>query len=145
VDSLLDVLAGIGVRPDGSLRDALESYPPSLREIIRVATLPRPRLDDLEPGEPSKFASFEVDNPQGIVRWRGNRWLLSSQTAIMRATIEGDDPFRPTGLSLGPSRNLDELLEEAGTPGDYDHIGDIGFRDSVVYLPIRRTDSPRTC
>jgi hypothetical protein len=136
--SLLDVLAGIGVRPDDGLREALESHPPSLHEIIRVATLPQPRLDDLEPEEPSRFASFEVNNPQGLVRWGGTRWFLSSETTIRRVTIEGDDPFHPTGVSLGPSRDLDELLDAADPPGEYDHIGDLGFRDSIVYVPIRR-------
>jgi hypothetical protein len=149
--SLRSALQRLGVDADVGLRRALPVRPPGLRELIRVATLPRPRLDDVEPDDPEAFESFEVEDPQGIVHGGGDRWFLSSQHAVRRCTIEGDDPFRPAGVRHEDSRNLLELLQEAGLgpdgplplPLDFDHIGDLGFSDPIVYLPLRRTDEQR--
>lgn len=140
--SLRAALERIGVRAEDGLRGALESHPSSLRELLRVATLPQPRLDDLEPDEDDAdaFESFELEDPQGIVYGGGRRWFLASQYTIRRIRIEGDDPFRPNDVVHGPSRHIDELLDEADLPRDYDHLGDLGFRDSVIYIPIRRSD-----
>jgi hypothetical protein len=137
--SLREALERIGVRAKDGLRVALESYPPSLLELIRVATLPRPRLDDLEPDAPTTFESFELDNAQGIAHGGGTLWFLSSESTIRRCRIEAEDPFRPTVVVHGVRRNLDELLDEAGLPHEYDHLGDLGFADSVVYVPVRRS------
>jgi hypothetical protein len=138
--SLRSALQGIGVSAQGGLRDALESHPQSLRELIRVATLKRPSLTDLEPDDPHTFESFELEDPQGIVHGGGTLWFLSSQFTIRRCRIEGDDPFQPGRVVHGASRHIDELLDEAGLPPEYDHLGDLSFKGSVVYVPLRRAD-----
>ena len=127
------------------LRRILPVRPRGLRELVRVATLPPPRLDDLEPDDPRAFASFEVEDPQGIAHGGADRWYLSSQYTVERSTIAGEDPFRPAGISRGDSRSLRELLVEAGlSADDFDHIGDVAFSDAIVYLPMRRAgDQPR--
>jgi hypothetical protein len=140
LESLRAALAQIGVSGEGGLRRTLPVRPLGLRELIRVATLPKPRLADLEPDEPSAFESFEVADPQGIVRGRGRMWFLSSETSIRSCRIEADDPFHPADVVHGESRPMDELLDEASLPSEYDHFGDLGFADSIVYVPVRRTD-----
>jgi hypothetical protein len=140
VQSLRAALTSIGVSAEGGLRRALETYPLSLRELIRAANLRRPSLTDLEPDDPHTFESFEVEDPQGIAHGGGTLWFLSSQFTIRRCRIESDDPFRPTRVVHGASRHIDELLDEAGLPSDYDHIGDLAFNNSVVFAPVRRAD-----
>jgi hypothetical protein len=65
-----EALARIGVPAKDGLRVALESHPPSLLELIGVAALPRSHLDGLEPDAATTFASFELDNAQGIAPWQ---------------------------------------------------------------------------
>jgi hypothetical protein len=141
--SLRAALQQLGVSAQNGLRDALEVHPPSLGELIRVAFLEQPRLVDLEPDDPDAFESFEVEDPQGIVHAGSSTWFLSSQFTVRRCTIEGGDPFRPTDVVHGSSRHIDDLLEEAGLPDEYDHFGDLGFRGSIVYVPVRRVDEER--
>lgn len=148
--SLRDALERLAVNAEAGLRDALPVRPSGLRELIRVATLPQPRLADVEPDDPAAFESFEVEDPQGIVHAGGEQWYLSSQSSVQRCTIEGDDPFRPAGVSRGNRRSLLGLLAEAGlhpgtplAPLDFDHIGDLGFADPIVYVPLRRKDGER--
>jgi hypothetical protein len=87
-----------------------------------------------------------VEDPQGIAHGGGELWFLSSQTTIRPCTIKGDDPFRPAGVRRGSSRTLGQLLAD-GELSDplpilptYDHIGDLGYADPLLYAPIRRTD-----
>jgi hypothetical protein len=147
--SLRAALERLEVSAEGGLRRVLPVRPPGLRELIRVATLPRPRLADVEPDEPAAFESFEVRDPQGIVHGGGDVWFLSSESQVRRCTSEGGDPFRPADVDHGDRRSLRGLLEEAGlapdlpVPLDFDHIGDLGFADPIVYLPVRRKDEQR--
>jgi hypothetical protein len=143
VASLRTALGAIGVSAQDGLRRALEAHPPSVRELLRIATLPSPRVTDLEPDDPHTFESFEVEDPQGIVHGGGALWFLSSQFTVRRCRIEGADPFRPTSVVHGASLHIDELLAEAGLPSEFDHFGDLGFRNSIVYVPVRRTNSAR--
>ena len=144
--TLRGALDRLGKNAEKGLQHALPVRPASLRELIRVATLPEPRLVDLEPDDPAAFESFEVEDPQGIAYGGGDLWFLSSQSTVQLCTIEGDDPFRPTGVRRGSGRTLGELLKEAGLsappqiPVVYDHIGDLGYSDPLLYVPIRRTD-----
>jgi hypothetical protein len=141
--SLRDALQQLEVSAQNGLRDALPVRPPGgPRELIRVATLPVPRLADLEPDAPRAFESFEVEDPQGLAHGGGDRWFLSSQSSVERCTIEGRDPFRPTGLRRGDRRSLRALLQEAGLAAAvpfFDHVGDLNFASSLVYAPIRRS------
>jgi hypothetical protein len=145
--SLRSALDRVGTNAEEGLRRTLPVRPASLRELIRVATLPEPRLADLEPDDPAAIESFEVEDPQGIAYGSGDLWFLSSQSTIRPCTIEGDDPLRPASVRRGSSRTLGQLLEEAGLsaplpiPVDYDHIGDLGYSDPLLYAPIRRTDA----
>jgi len=136
----------LGVSGERGLRKALPVRPPGLRELIRVATLPRPRMADVEPAKPTRFHHFEVEDPQGIAYGGGTRWFLSSQGTVRRCTIEGDDPFRPESVRCGDVRGLRGLLQEAGlAPAgfppelDFDHIGDLAYARQLVYAPIRRS------
>jgi hypothetical protein len=140
VVSLRSALDGIGVSAQGGLRGALQTHPPGVRELIRVATLRRPSLADLEPDDPHTFESFEVEDPQGIAHGGGNLWFLSSQFTTRRCRIEGDDPFRPTNVVHEASRHIDDLLHDSGLPAQFDHFGDLAFRNSLAYVPVRRVN-----
>src|SRR5918994_3637048 len=145
--SLRIALSRLGVDARQGVGRSLPVRPAGLRELIRVATLPAPRLADLRPDEPVAFESFEVEDPQGIAHGGGRLWFLSSQSTVRTCTIEGDDPLRPAAVQRGESTTLRELLDAAGLAGslplgrlEFDHIGDLGFADPLVYVPIRRTD-----
>lgn len=140
--SLRQALQRLGVDGSGGLRAAFPVRPPGLRQLLRAASLPEPAAGDLEPDDPHTFESFEVEDPQGITHLGGDRWVLSSQFTVRSCRILGADPFRPTQVVHGGSRHLDNLLNEAGLPADYDHIGDLGYADGIVYAPIRRQSGP---
>jgi hypothetical protein len=55
MDSLRAALEQLEVSAAAGLRQALPVRPPGLRELIRVAMLPRPALADLEPDDQSPF------------------------------------------------------------------------------------------
>ena len=146
--SLRTALETIKVSTENGIRNVLPVRPDGLRELIRVANLPQPNLSDLEPDDPMAFDSFEVEDPQGIAYGDGDLWFLSSQWTVRRCTIEGNDPFCPAGVQHGDVRSLRQLLVEAELapstpipiPLDFDHIGDLGIADPIVYAPVRRTD-----
>lgn len=140
--SLRTALARIGVDAAGGLRAALQAHPPGLHELIRVATLPGVNLADVEPDDPHTFESFELEDPQGIAHGGGSLWFLSSQFTVRRCRIEGSDPFRPANVAHGARRHLDELLAESGLPAKYDHLGDLGFKNHILYAPVRCSDGP---
>jgi hypothetical protein len=140
--SLRQTLEHLGVDGSGGLRSAFPVRPSGLRELLRAANLPDPATDDLEPDDPHTFESFEVEDPQGIAYLGGDRWVLSSQFTVRGCRIVAADPFRPTQVIHGSSRHLDDVLDEAGLPAAYDHIGDLGYADGIVYAPIRHESDP---
>ncbi|SNT48816.1 hypothetical protein SAMN05421812_107143 [Asanoa hainanensis] len=135
--SLQQSLRRLGVDGSGGIRDAFPVRPTGLRELLRAANLPDPSTADLEPDDPHTFESFEVEDPQGLAYVGGERWVLSSQFTVRGVRIVAADPFGPTRVVHGASRHIDDLLDEAGLPDEFDHIGDLGHAGGVVYAPIR--------
>ncbi len=141
--SLRDAFTSTGVQPQSGIRRGFQTYPLSVRELVRVARLPSPNLTALEPDDPDAFHSFRENEAQGIVFAGGTRWFLSSRYRMFRYRMIGSDPFRPTSVTREAETSLELVADRAGLDRDnVDHIGDLAYANGLLFAPLRSLRGP---
>lgn len=136
--SLRRSLYWTGKIPPIRIPSGLQTHPKSLKEIMRILSLPKPKIETLEK---RKVVDFAENDAQGLAYAYGDIWLLSSAERIFRYSIQGSDLYRPSVRRLKPTRELSDLVAELPVQeGSYDHIGDIDFFNGLVFAPLRRSN-----
>ena len=136
MQSLAAALTHVGKKSPFSVRNDFQTYPKSLREMMRIMNLPKPDLGQLKN---RRVYEFSVDDAQGLTYATGDTWYLTSQWKLFQFWIEGQDIYRPTAIRQVKSIHLHELINAAGlNKNDYDHIGDVDCFQDMLFVPIRR-------
>jgi hypothetical protein len=141
--SLREAIRSLNLPDEFSLRRDLRSWPPSLRELIRIANLPPPNLADLSRRRILKYVS---DDAQGVAHGLGGRWFMSSKDEIRSFRIEGVDATQPDSIEQIQSVDLESLFAQTDLSKedrDVNHIGDIAFAHGLLFIPVRHAASPR--
>jgi hypothetical protein len=95
--SLLRSLSNVGKKPPFNIPSGFQTYPDSLKEMMRIMDLPIPDMETLK--HASEYLRFAENDSQGLVFSDGNSWYLSSQKNIFKATLPNVDLFNPPHFS----------------------------------------------
>jgi hypothetical protein len=140
--SLREALRHLALPDEFSVRTHLRSWPPGLRELIRVANLPPPDLEHLSH---RRILKYESDDAQGVAHGLGGRWFMSSKEEIRSFRIEGVDAAQPDSIEQIHSVDLASLFAETDLPDEdrkVNHIGGVAFAHGLLFVPVQHASSP---
>ncbi len=133
--SLRQSLAKGGLKTPIRIPSGLQTCPGNLNDIIRILNLPRIELRNFKK---KRIHSFDSYDPQGLVYAYNNLWFLSDETNIYKYEVEGSDLYNPTIVKRLKRISLSELIKQTDLDsGDYNHIGDLGYFNGLLFAPIR--------
>lgn len=133
--SLVKSLENINIRPPFRLSNDLQTYPNSLREMVRIMNLPIPKIKTLKH---RRVHDFTEENAQGIAYGFGNVWYLSSEKNIFKFIVNGENIYENPAFIKEKSKSISELLSELNIANkNYDHIGDIDFFEDILFVNLR--------
>ncbi|CAA6807415.1 MAG: Unknown protein [uncultured Thiotrichaceae bacterium] len=145
--SFVESLKKIGITPPFSLNEDLQAYPNSMQELLRIMNLP---TSDLKQLSSRKVHEFTEENAQGLTYAYRDTWFLSSEKEVFKYRFIGDNPYKPDKVIRQKRVALSELIKKialdqhlrrhVGKREVFDHIGDIDYYNSMLFLSIREKD-----
>jgi len=139
MQSLVESLLKLGMKPPFSFQSSLQTHPSSLSELMRIMNLPNPDFGMLKH---EWVFQFSKNMPQGVAYGYDETWFLSCRYHVFKYRITtnnrplwGQPPLKGDRLK---TYTLAKLLHSTALDGaDYDHIGDLDYHEGVVFAPIR--------
>lgn len=131
--SILAYLTKSGIKLPISIPSWFQSYPNSLKEILRVIQLPNPQITQWK-RHWENFDEDWTDDFQGLTHAWSNIWFFSNRDELLK--VQWDQ----NAFQILKKIHRDSLGSQLKP---YDHMGDIAYYNGLVFVPFEPTNWDR--
>jgi hypothetical protein len=124
--SILPYLVKSGIKRPVNIPNWFQSYPKSLKEILRILQLPDPQITQWKRSS-SNFDEDWTEEFQGLTHAWSNIWFFSNRDELLK--VKWDQK----GFQILKKIHRNSLGSQFKP---YDHIGDIDYCNGLVFVPF---------